>query len=152
MPTFFLSLPNQTLKMRTKLIHIPGAWSYPHTRQACPRNTQACSIFWYDSFATKLWNDFRIAANAMIITMLVCFYLFVFQYFKFNSIFVIILFSSAKIQLFHSPPHSNSNSPSPCAICLAFNYFVKQSPQKSAFRSTQSIEVLLLVCFSRSRR
>ena len=88
----------ETKEMRTKLIHIPGAWSYPHTRQARPRNTQACSIFWYDSFATKLWNDFRIAANAMIITMLVCFYLFVLQYFKFNSIFVIILFSSANLR------------------------------------------------------
>ena len=40
----------------------------------------------------------------MIITMLVYFYLFVFQYFKFNSVFVILLISSANIQLFHSPP------------------------------------------------
>ena len=56
----------------------------------------------------------------MIITMLVYFYLFVFQYFKFNSVFVILLISSANIQLFHFSPYSKINSPSPCAICLAF--------------------------------
>ena len=60
--------------------------------------TQAYTIFWYESFATKLWNDFRIAANAIIITMLVCFYLSVLQYFKFNSMFVIFLFSSANLR------------------------------------------------------
>ena len=56
----------------------------------------------------------------MIITMLVYYYLFVFQYFKFNSVFVILLISSANIQLFHSPPTIQTNSLSPCAICLAF--------------------------------
>ena len=75
-----------------------------------------------------------------MIIMLVYFYLFVFQYFKFNSMFVIFLFSSANIQLFHSSPPPKINSPSPCAICLAFIGVLVISHHLNPPKSSQSFE------------
>ena len=56
----------------------------------------------------------------MVNTMLFYFYLFVFQNFSSKNLSFFILFSSSKIQLFHSSPLSISNYFYPCAICFAF--------------------------------
>ena len=56
------------------LIHIPGAWPDPSLQdKECPRHTTQtfATIFCNESYAAKLWNDFRIVANAMINNMLV---------------------------------------------------------------------------------
>ena len=99
MPTFFLSLPNQTLKTRTKLIHIPGAWPYPHTRQARPRNTGLLHLLvWILCDQALEWFQNSSKRYDYYVSLFLSFCISIF---KFNSIFVVFLISSANIQLFH---------------------------------------------------
>ena len=91
----------------------------------------------------------------MIITMLVYFYLIVFQYFNYYSILYFLMISSANIQLFHSSPPSKTNSPSPCAICFAFfdettgctGSFSKVPPREPGYKMYPFLCHSILLCF-----
>ena len=90
-----------------------------------------------------------------MVIMLVNYYLFVFQYFNYNSILCFQMISSANIQLFHSSPSSKNNSPSPCAICFAFfdettgctGSFSNVSPREPGCKMYPFLCHSILLCF-----